>query len=179
MQNLLQTPLHREVMLARELTGEQLVQHPKDVVWSRRGTGEKQKPRILQILDMWDPVHVPIPLLTNCGFAQRSAQHTKTLPLWRKSVVSTQWRLDVPWHLRRVNATSVPQVNLGNSKMSGFWPHPIFSTILGRPHFSAVGSTFLAEEEAQNLDFSPHPKFWPFLGPLLGHPFDLHQMSSP
>ena len=22
----------------------------------------------------------------------------------------------------------------------------------------------MAEEEAQNLEFSPHPKFWPFLG---------------
>ena len=29
---------------------------------------------------------------------------------------------------------------------------------------SAVRSTFLAEEEAQNLEFLPHPKFWPFLG---------------
>ena len=32
------------------------------------------------------------------------------------------------------------------------------------PTFPAVRSTFLAEEEAQNVDILPHPKCWPFLG---------------
>ena len=46
-------------------------------------------------------------------------------------------------------------------------PHPIFSSILGRPHFfQLLEALFLPKrKEAQNLEFSPHPKFWPFLGP--------------
>ena len=43
-------------------------------------------------------------------------------------------------------------------------PHPKFSSILADPIFSAVRSTFLAEEEAHNVEKIPHPKFWPFLG---------------
>ena len=57
-------------------------------------------------------------------------------------------------------------------KMSGFYPTRFFRQFWADPIFSAVRSTFLAEEEAQNLEFLPHPKFWPFLGLLLGHPFD-------
>ena len=57
-------------------------------------------------------------------------------------------------------------------------PHPIFSSILGRPNFFSCLKHFLAEEEAQNLEFSPHPKFWPFLGPLLGHPFDFPNLNT-
>ena len=44
-------------------------------------------------------------------------------------------------------------------------PHPKFWPILGRsPLFQLFKSTFLAEEEAHNLEFLPHPKFWPFFG---------------
>ena len=39
--------------------------------------------------------------------------------------------------------------------------HPIFSSILDRPpFFQLFEALFLAEEEAQNLEFLPHPKFW-------------------
>ncbi len=47
-------------------------------------------------------------------------------------------------------------------------PHPKNSSILVRPQlFSVVRSTFLAEEEAQNLEILPHPKFGPLWGPLV------------
>ena len=46
------------------------------------------------------------------------------------------------------------------------FPHPKFSTIWADPTFSVVRITFLAEEEAQNVDILPHPKFWPFLAAL-------------
>ena len=46
----------------------------------------------------------------------------------------------------------------------GFTPPEIFANFGPIPTFSAVRSTFLAEEKAHNLEFLPHPKFWPFLG---------------
>ena len=49
-------------------------------------------------------------------------------------------------------------------KMSGFHPTRNFANFGPIPTFSAVRSTFLAEEKAHNLEFLPHPKFWPFLG---------------
>ena len=49
-------------------------------------------------------------------------------------------------------------------KMSGFYPPEILANVGPISTFSAVRSTFLAEEEAQNLEFLPLPKFWPFLG---------------
>ena len=49
-------------------------------------------------------------------------------------------------------------------KMSGFYPTRNFGQFWPISTFSAVRGTFLAEEEAQNLEFLPHPKFWPFLG---------------
>ena len=53
-------------------------------------------------------------------------------------------------------------------KMSVFYPTRNFRQFWADPNFSAVRSTFLAEEEeAQNVEFLPHPKFWPFLGRLL------------
>ena len=77
-------------------------------------------------------------------------------------------------------------------KMSVFYPTRFFRQFWADPIFSAVRSTFLAEEEAQNVEILPHPKSWPFWGrplkdvqfyPILnfghfwatlpGHPFDL------
>ena len=49
-------------------------------------------------------------------------------------------------------------------KISGFYPTRFFRQFWADPIFSAVRSSFLAEEEALNLDFLPHSKFWPFLG---------------
>ena len=50
---------------------------------------------------------------------------------------------------------------------------PDFLVNFGTTPLVQLLDTFLAEEEAQNLEFLPHPKVLPFLGPLLGHPFDL------
>ena len=51
-------------------------------------------------------------------------------------------------------------------KMSVILPHPKFSSILGRPwFFSAVRSTFLAEEEAQSVEILPPPNILAFFGP--------------
>ena len=49
-------------------------------------------------------------------------------------------------------------------KMSGFTPPEILANF-GPP------SSWCPE--------LPHPKFWPFLAPLLGRPFDLYQMLLP
>ena len=49
-------------------------------------------------------------------------------------------------------------------KMSVFYPTRNFRQFWADPLFSAVRSTLLAEEEAQNVEILPHPKFWPFLG---------------
>ena len=49
-------------------------------------------------------------------------------------------------------------------KISVFYPTRFFRQFLADPTFSAVRSTFLAEDEAQNLEILHHPKFWPFLG---------------
>ena len=51
--------------------------------------------------------------------------------------------------------------------MSVFYPTRNFRQFWTDPTFSAVRSTFLAEEEAQNVEILPNPKFWPFLGCLL------------
>ena len=51
---------------------------------------------------------------------------------------------------------------------SPFFPM-IFVNFGPTPTFPAVRSTFLAEEEAQNVEILPHPKFWSLLGPLPGH----------
>ena len=77
-------------------------------------------------------------------------------------------------------------------KMSVFYPTRNFRQFWADRTFSAVRSTFLAEEEDQNVEILPHPKFWLFLGrplkdvrfypmlnfghfwaPLPGHPIDL------
>ena len=50
-------------------------------------------------------------------------------------------------------------------KMSVFYPTRNFRQFSADPTFSAVRNTFLAEEEAQNLEILPHPKFSPFFGP--------------
>ena len=47
---------------------------------------------------------------------------------------------------------------------SVFYPTRFVRSFWADPTFSAVRSTFLAEEEAQNLEFLLHPKFWPFWG---------------
>ena len=52
-------------------------------------------------------------------------------------------------------------------KMSVFYTTRNFRQFWADPTFSAVRSTFLAEEEAQHVEILPHPKFWPFLGRLL------------
>ena len=51
--------------------------------------------------------------------------------------------------------------------MSVFCPTRNFRQFWADLTFSAVRSTFLAGEEAQNVEILPHPKFWPFLGRLL------------
>ena len=51
-----------------------------------------------------------------------------------------------------------------SSRCPGFTPPEILVNFGPISTFSAVRGTFLAEEEAQNLEFLPHPKFWPFLG---------------
>ena len=90
-----------------------------------------------------------------------------------------------------------PTLNFGHFwatllEMSGFYTTRKYDQFWAHPAFSAFRSTFVAEEEAKNLDFLPHPKFWPFLGrplkdvrfyparnfghflaSLPGHPFDL------
>ena len=53
---------------------------------------------------------------------------------------------------------------LPSSRCPGFTPPVILANFGPISTFSTVRSTFLAEEEAQNLEFLPHPKFWPFLG---------------
>ena len=52
-------------------------------------------------------------------------------------------------------------------KISGFHPHPIFSTILGRPHFSAVRSTFWPKRRPKILNFYPTRNFGHFWAALL------------
>ena len=58
-----------------------------------------------------------------------------------------------------------------SSRCPGFTPPEILANLGPIPTFSAVRSTFLAEEEAHNLEFLPHPKFWPFLGRPAQCPF--------
>ena len=59
-------------------------------------------------------------------------------------------------------------VLLAYLKMCGFYTILNFGQFWADPHFfQLLESIFLAEEEAHNLDFLPHPKFWPFLGPPL------------
>ena len=48
--------------------------------------------------------------------------------------------------------------------MSVFYPTRNFRQFWADPTLSAVRSTCLAEEEAQNVEILPHLKFWPFLG---------------
>ena len=45
-----------------------------------------------------------------------------------------------------------------------FLPHPKFSSILADPIFSAVRSTFLAEEEAQRVEIFSPPRILAFFG---------------
>ena len=49
-------------------------------------------------------------------------------------------------------------------KVSVFYPTRFFRQFWADATFSAVRRTFLAEEKAHNLEFLPHPKFWPFFG---------------
>ena len=49
-------------------------------------------------------------------------------------------------------------------KMSVFYTTRNFRQFWADPTFSAVRSTFVAEEEAQSVEILPHRKFWPFLG---------------
>ena len=52
-------------------------------------------------------------------------------------------------------------------KISGFYPTRFFRQFWADPIFSAVRSTFLAEEEAQNLEFYPTRNFGHFWAPSL------------
>ena len=58
-----------------------------------------------------------------------------------------------------------PRFAMGNFKMSVFYPTRNFRQFWADPSFSAVRSTFLAEEEAQNVELSPHRKFLAIFGP--------------
>ena len=120
--------------------------------------------------------------------------HGRRRKMLVRSTVSNQRNATLPGTLAHSGVASVyffcnfkdvrfyPRFNFGHfwaalSKISGFHPTRFSRQFWADPIFSAVESTFLAEEEAQNLDFLPHPKFWPFLGPLLGLRLDLYQMS--
>ena len=60
---------------------------------------------------------------------------------------------------------STPYWNLAALlKMSVFYTTRNFRQFWADPTFTAVRSTFLAKEEAQNVEILPHQKFWPFLG---------------
>ena len=56
-------------------------------------------------------------------------------------------------------------------KMSVFYTTRNFRQFWADQTFSAVRSTFLVEEEAQNVEILLHPKFWPFLGRPPWSPF--------
>ena len=56
-------------------------------------------------------------------------------------------------------------------EMSVFYPTRNVRQFWADPTFSAVRSTFLAEEEAQHVEILPQTKFWPFFGPPPWSPF--------
>ena len=51
-----------------------------------------------------------------------------------------------------------------SSRCPCFTPPEIFVNFGPTPLFQLLEALFLAEEEAQNVEILPHPKFWPFLG---------------
>ena len=61
-----------------------------------------------------------------------------------------------------------------------FYPIMNFGHFWADPHFlSCEKHFFLAEEEAHNLEFLPHPKFWPFFGRPLKEVLDFFQIFGP
>ena len=144
---------------------------------------------ILQFLQCRE--HLPPPPLQACRANDNSSNATiisvLAVRLSRSSSCCCQRFL-----LLLITLGTSPLANLGNLKdvwfypilnfglfwavllqMSVFYPTRNFRQFWADPTCSAVRSTFLAEEEAQNVEISPHPKFLSFLGSLPGHPFDL------